>query len=112
MKISQSVAEDLKRLRAGRPGRRFRQYVRQRAQGTSRRDSYSRSRTMLLGVALIVVGTAIGWLPGPGGFLALVGLAVLATEIPLVARWLDYLELAGLKILRRLGRIIRPETRP
>ena len=59
------------------------------------------------GTALIVVGLAIGWLPGPGGFLAFVGLAMIAIEIPCAARALDVGEVklrAVYNILRNMVR--------
>jgi hypothetical protein len=41
----------------------------------------------VVGWALIILAAAIGWLPGPGGIpLALLGLAVLATEFEWAAR--------------------------
>lgn len=36
-----------------------------------------------IGVLLIVVGIVISWLPGPGGFVAFIGIAMLASEF----RW-------------------------
>lgn len=44
----------------------------------------------VVGVLLIVLAAATGWLPGPGGIpLALVGLAVLASEFEWAERLLD-----------------------
>lgn len=103
-KWTQAFSKDFQRLRSGRPGRRFREFVRHRGEGAGDDHRISRSQTILLGVGLVMTGTAIGWLPGPGGFLALVGFAVLATEIPWVAGWLDRFELAARKSLRRLSR--------
>jgi hypothetical protein len=45
----------------------------------------------------------IGWLPGPGGFLSIVGLALLATEMRPLARLLDRIELFLRKWLQRFG---------
>ena len=53
----------------------------------------------------MVIGLGIGWLPGPGGFLAILGLALLGTEMRPLARLLDGCEV----LLRRLlGRAIPP----
>ncbi|MEZ6243360.1 MAG: hypothetical protein R3B57_09980 [Phycisphaerales bacterium] len=41
-----------------------------------------------LAVLLIVGGLAIGWLPGPGGFIAIFGVAIFAQELYPVA-WLS-----------------------
>lgn len=50
----------------------------------------------------MVVGLVIGWLPGPGGFLSIVGLAILAQEMPIVAKALDGCEVK----IRRLGQSV------
>lgn len=47
---------------------------------------------ILLGCLLMVVGLAIGWLPGPGGFVGIIGLAIVAQQFLWVARLLDQTE--------------------
>lgn len=46
----------------------------------------------LIALVLIVGGAAIGWLPGPGGFIAVFGLAIVAMEFRFMAVILDRLE--------------------
>lgn len=89
MKLWTSVKQNMQQLRDGQPGHRFRDYVKQRSEG---RGMYTRLWNYLAGVALIAVGLAVGWLPGPGGFLALIGLAILAKEFPFIGSWLDKAE--------------------
>jgi hypothetical protein len=48
--------------------------------------------TLVVGTLLLVGGLAIGWLPGPGGFLAVFGAALLGVEWLRVARILDRCE--------------------
>jgi hypothetical protein len=71
----------------------------------------------VVGVLLIILAILTGWLPGPGGVpLALIGLAVLASEFEWAARLLDRVKewaLAGAgwvrrqpTWLRRLGEVI------
>ncbi len=48
--------------------------------------------TILLGLVLTVGGASIGWLPGPGGFVAIFGLALLAQEFRPMAVALDWCE--------------------
>jgi hypothetical protein len=47
---------------------------------------------------LILGGLAIGWLPGPGGFIAIIGLALVARVVPGVAKPMDMAEI----LLRRI----------
>ncbi|MEO8268533.1 MAG: PGPGW domain-containing protein [Aureliella sp.] len=58
-----------------------------------------------LAVALIVIGIAIGWLPGPGGFLAIIGLALIAQEVPWIADVLDATEIGIRRFIRSCKRI-------
>jgi hypothetical protein len=51
-------------------------------------------------VLLVVGGAAIGWLPGPGGFVAILGLGILATRFRFLARALDWSELRLIAIWR------------
>ncbi len=78
-------------LRDGKPGRRFRDFrkFQKETEGSSRATRIS---IFVVGVLLIVAGLAIGWLPGPGGFLAIVGIAMLGREIPGIAWVLDGIE--------------------
>ena len=46
----------------------------------------------LIALLLIGGGLAIGWLPGPGGFIAIFGLAIIAMQFRVVAVTLDRLE--------------------
>src|SRR5690606_24642464 len=84
--------ESLRRLRLGRPGKRFSQCYEDRIRAHGGRYSWSRLGFIALGVALVVGGLAIGWMPGPGGFIAIFGVALLAREFRPLARILDWLE--------------------
>jgi hypothetical protein len=54
-----------------------------------------RAGLWLAAVVLIGGGLAIGWLPGPGGFIAVFGLAIVAMEFRFMAVMLDRLERVG-----------------
>ena len=78
-------------LRGGRPGTRFQEFHnfrRKKASGPA-----ARVLRIALGCLLVIAGVLAGLMPGPGGILVLVpGLALLASELLFVARWLDWCE--------------------
>lgn len=92
-------------LGKGSPGRRFQElYRHRRAQG---RQSGVAARAFLLalGVLLVIASPLAGLVPGPGGILILLlGLALLASELLFVARWLDWCEPRVRKTWKRIRR--------
>lgn len=89
----QTIKEDCRTLRDGDPGKRFRDYVDERRERRGTKWSAGRVASFTIGIALMFFGLGIGWLPGPGGFLAIVGLALVAQEIPVLADMLDCAEI-------------------
>ena len=81
------------RLKGGEPGRRFLDLYEFRKQDPPK--PAARVGLWLIAIVLIAGGLAIGWLPGPGGFIAVFGLAIVAMEIPLHGGELDRLEQLG-----------------
>lgn len=81
------------RLKSGEPGQRFLDVFRLRTE--RRNEGHMRSRALFTGggLLLILIGAGIGWLPGPGGVLAVLGVALVAAESRSVARTLDWVEL-------------------
>jgi hypothetical protein len=89
-----------RRLKAGEPGARFqRQYRENRG---SRKSGLRRWGALAAGGGLILVGIVLLFIPGPGLLLIGVGAAVLARESRLAARGLDWLEVRGRRVIRRL----------
>jgi hypothetical protein len=91
-----------RKLRRGYPGRRFLDLYDYRHRRRLRSAGPSRWFGVGGGLALIVIGLAIGWLPGPGGFLSIVGLALLGTELRPLARLLDKTELLIRSVIERV----------
>jgi hypothetical protein len=81
------------RLKNGRPGHRFLDLYEFRRNDPP--ATALRVGLWLLALLLIGGGLAIGWLPGPGGFVAIFGLAIVAMEFRVVAVTLDRLERLG-----------------
>ena len=94
-----SVNSSWHSLRRDAPGRRFtRRYERLRGRG--HRPAWRVLRAVG-GVALVLVGVVFMVLPGPGIVPVVAGLALMASDSPRIARWLDAAEL---KLRRWLGR--------
>lgn len=98
MALIGKIKEDWRLFKASKPGYRFRDHYR-RHRRSSRQRRRSRGRFDFRKVLFIVVGTAIaitsivlGPLPGPGLGTFLVGLVILASELRIVARFLDWAE--------------------
>jgi hypothetical protein len=106
-----SVSEDWKRLVHGRPGRRFFDFHQARCARRAGGWPLERILTLSIGTVLLIGGLAIGWLPGPGGFVAVIGAALLGVEWLRVARLLDSVELRTRKIVRSGLRRLRRRDR-
>ena len=91
-KYWQKIRTDLKVLRDGPPGQRFQNFVDYRLEKRGKQQILWRLLTFSSGLFLILFGLAIGWLPGPGGFVAFIGIGIIIQEIPIIAKWLDQLE--------------------
>jgi hypothetical protein len=88
----ETIQDNFRQFKAGEPGHRFRNFYDYRQQQRRPGLSPARILTIFLSVLLVLVGVAIGWLPGPGGFVAIIGLALLAQEFRPVAAMLDWVE--------------------
>lgn len=95
-----TVRQNWRQLQKGTPGHRFRQFHEWRQK--RRESGFSLERVVVLGggFLLLLGGLAIGWLPGPGGFISVFGAALLATEYRPLARLLDWTEVRGRRIMR------------
>jgi hypothetical protein len=89
-----------RRLKDGEPGRRFLDLYEFRKKDPP--APAARAGLWLMALLLIGGGAAIGWLPGPGGFIAIFGLAIVAMEFRFMAVTLDYLERLGREAWARL----------
>lgn len=95
-----TVRQYASKLKEGGPGRRFLDLYEFRQADPP--PPAVRVGLWLAAIVLIGGGLAIGWLPGPGGFIAVFGLAVLAMEFRFVAMALDRVERFGRDAWARL----------
>jgi hypothetical protein len=93
-----SIRSSWTRLKEGQPGRRFCALYEHRARERQKQSAFRRNAAAALGVLLVLAGLAIGWLPGPGGFIAVLGLGLLATRFRFLARALDASEVRLLAV--------------
>jgi hypothetical protein len=97
-----AIAKDWRTLRYGTPGRRFYDFHHARSERRGDR-SLERILTLAVGIILLLGGLAIGWLPGPGGIIGVIGAALLGAESLRIAKLMDRMELR----LRAARRIVR-----
>ena len=100
------IKKDWRLFKASKPGYRFRDhYRRHRRRSRQRRPSQGRFdfRKVLfivVGITIAITSIVLGPLPGPGLGTFLLGLIILASELRIAARVLDWAEV----ILRRPAR--------
>jgi hypothetical protein len=101
------IKKDWRLFKTSRPGYRFRDHYR-RHRRSSRQRSPKQGRFDFRKVLFIVVGLTIaitsivlGPLPGPGLGTFLLGLVILASELRIVARFLDWVEVKLRRPARR-----------
>ena len=87
-----AIKDDLRQLKGGKSGSRFCDFYDFRLKHRRPGISPARILTILFGLVLVIGGASIGWLPGPGGFVAIFGLALLAQEFRPMAAALDWVE--------------------
>jgi Putative transmembrane protein (PGPGW) len=102
MDFLQIIKDDYRTIRDGKAGQRFRDYVDERRKRRGGHFSIGRIVSFVVGMVLVAVGVGVGWLPGPGGFVAVIGLALIAQEIPLIADVLDWIEKVSRKTYRNV----------
>lgn len=100
MDFLRKLQRDFSVIKRGAPGRRFRDY--RRFKNSSADTIVYRIAIVTIALILIIVGLAIGWLPGPGGFLSVIGLAMLAPFIPGAPYSLDKSEILIRRTMRYL----------
>jgi hypothetical protein len=90
--LKKILAKDWKQLRHGKPGRRFCDFYRARAERRAEGWPLERVLILVVGIGMLLGGLAIGWLPGPGGFVGVIGAALLGAESKTIAKLLDWVE--------------------
>jgi len=91
----QFIVDRYSEIRNGYAGHRFSDYVEHRRERRGSPWTLGRVCKLGGGLFLIILGIGVGWLPGPGGFVAIIGLLLIAQEVPFVAKALDAVEVVG-----------------
>jgi hypothetical protein len=111
------IKEDWLLFKASKPGYRFRDHYRRhrrrnRQQSSRQRSSRQRSPSqgrfnfrkvlfIVVGLAIAITSIVLGPLPGPGLGTFFLGLVILASELRIVARFLDWAEVKFRRPARR-----------
>jgi hypothetical protein len=99
-----------RRLKSGQPGARFQRQYRENRE--SRKSGLQRWGADAAGAGLSLVGILLLFIPGPGLLFIAAGGAVLARESQLLARALDWSEVRGRRLWRRVRREPKNRTEP
>ena len=98
--LDNSIQEWRRFTKQSAPGRRFRDRYRRRQQADRSRSMFKRTCYVSIGVAIATVSLLLAPLPGPGLGTFVLGLGVVAGEVPHVARLLDRTEVRLREMLR------------
>jgi uncharacterized protein (TIGR02611 family) len=86
----QQVKENWQEFKNSEPGERFQDRYNRRRQEEQGRWSKGAILNIVLGLLIIVGGLVIGLVPGPGGFIAFLGLGLIGSEFQPTAKALDW----------------------
>ena len=106
------IKKDWRLFKASKPGYRFRDHYRRHRRRSRQRISHQRSPNqglfnfrkvlfIVVGSAIAITSIALGPLPGPGLGTFLLGLVILASELRIVAHFLDWAEVKLKRPARR-----------
>lgn len=87
-----ALKENLRYIKRGRPGHRFRDYNAHERRKHHGGRSLARILTLLLGLTSVIVGLVLCVIPGPGLPFIFIGGGLLAAESLSVAKIMDWLE--------------------
>lgn len=87
------MQRDLRLLKSAPAGRRFREFRKFKIRQTKTSPLLSKLVAVVIGTVLVFIGLGIGWLPGPGGFLGILGCAILLPFVPGMAAAMDRVEI-------------------
>ncbi len=90
-----------RRFKAGKPGRRFRARYHRQRRSNQGRSALRKVLVIVGGIVIAVASMLLAPLPGPGWGTFLVGLAILASELLILARFLDRAEIKLRRPARR-----------
>lgn len=96
--MKKALGDYWRRIKAGGHGTRFVAFYDYRQ--AHRKSLRSKIVTIFIGASLAIFGASIGWMPGPGGFVGIIGLALLAQEFRPLAVLLDKIEIAFVHMWR------------
>jgi hypothetical protein len=106
------IKEDWRLFKASKPGYRFQDHYRRHRRSSRQRRSRQRSSSqgrfdyrkvlfIVIGITIAITSIVLGPLPGPGLGTLLLGLVILASELRIAARLLDWAEVKLRRPARR-----------
>ena len=101
------IRKDWRLFKASKPGYRFRDHYRRHRRSSRQRSpkqgrfNFRKVLFIVVGVAIAITSIVLGPLPGPGLGTFLLGLVILASELRIVAHFLDWAEVKLRRPARR-----------
>jgi hypothetical protein len=93
--MMQSLKREWREFLKSKPGRRFHEVHERRQKKRGNRQGWKKGALIAAGWVLILVGTLLLALPGPGLLVLAAGLMLLASESLSMARFLDWADKKG-----------------
>ncbi len=101
-----------KEFKASRPGHRFQERCERRQKQAGPGFNWKRFANVAGGIVLTLLGLFLLPAPGPGSIVVVAGLALLGSEFLFLARFLDWSEVKGRRLLKWAVKKWRTLSRP
>jgi uncharacterized protein (TIGR02611 family) len=102
------IKEHWRELKEGRPGHRFQDRYHRKRDSQQSRFNPMRILKIITGVVITIVGLLLVPAPGPGWPVVFIGLALLSVEFLVIARFLDWVEVRGRRIIEKIRERRKP----
>lgn len=100
--MTSTFKKNWKEFKSSRPGHRFRDRYERRQKQAGKGFNWHRFLNVGGGVIVVLLGLVLMPAPGPGGLVAVVGLALLGSEFLGLAKFLDWAEVKGRRMIKRI----------
>jgi uncharacterized protein (TIGR02611 family) len=101
------IREHWRQFKEDKPGQRFQDRYHRNQRRRGGRFSFRKIFNIVVGLAIAIVSLFFGWAPGPGTVTFFIGMGMIAGELLIVARLLDWAEVRLRKLAHFVARVWR-----